>query len=313
MPAYDVPILHPKHHINSPIVIHQFCFHLRMMARTFLMKVTDRRDARVFPSRPVPKSMKFRHDLRPANVVFHAWYYTGMLKLAISLLLLGATAAFAVPKTDAQPATTPLTQTAAERIVGMARQIVEDLKQSVYAHQTDIDESKDIYNCDCSGLVDFILQSVAPEHFKQIAPNHHHRPLAVDFYDTFVHAPTTRPTKTGWQQINRIEDVLPGDVLAWKKLDRKPGDTTGHVVIINSPAMREGDNLVRLEIIDSTTAPHADDTRPKGHGGVGEGTVWFDIDDSGQPLAIHSHNRDTKPLTVPISIGRPVGPATQTP
>jgi len=237
-----------------------------------------------------------------------------MPKLAISFLLMCVSVGLAASKPEAQSATRPLAQNPAERIVARAREIVHDSKQSTYDHHTDIDESQNIYKCDCSGLVGYILKSVAPAHFKQLVVNRHHfRPLAVDFYDTFITAPTTRPSQTGWQQIDRIEDVLPGDVLAWKKLDRKPGDTTGHVVVINSPAMREGDNLVRIEIIDSTTAPHADDTRPRGQTGVGAGSVWFDIDDSGKPVGYHSRNRDGKAMHMPISIGRPVGPETATP
>ncbi len=226
-----------------------------------------------------------------------------MPKLAISLALALAAVGFA--------ATQPSPQTPAEWIVEKARQIVHDSKQSVYTHDTDIDAPTGVYKCDCSALLNFILKEVAPDHFKSLSGNRH-RPLAINYYQTFANAPTTRPTKTGWQQIERIEDVLPGDVLAWEKLDRKPGDTTGHVVIINSPAMREGDNLVRVQIIDSTTAPHADDTRAKGQSGVGKGTVWFDTDDSGKPVGYHSHNRDAKPMQMPISIGRPIGSETST-
>ena len=67
-----------------------------------------------------------------------------------------------------------------------------------------------------------------------------------------------------------------------------------------------------MEVIDSTTNAHFDDTRHKGENGVGKGTIWIDVDEAGKPTGYHPRSRTRKSMDVPISIGRAIaGPTTQ--
>src|SRR5262249_55219831 len=83
----------------------------------------------------------------------------------------------------------------------------------------------------------------------------------------------------------------------------KPGNT-GHVVIVDQTPVMEKDGLVRVVVIDSTTKPQVDDTRPKGSSGIGRGTMWFTVDKEGRPEGYVRGSRTAKPTIEAISIGR---------
>ena len=156
-----------------------------------------------------------------------------MRKVAVSLVVFCLVLRLSAP--------TAIAQTPGEKIVTKAREILHDCKQTTYDHKTEIDESTGTYNCDCSALVGFILKEVSPDHYKSLLVSAHHRALAVNFYNTFVGDPTTRPSTGRWQPVPRAMDAEPGDVLAWRKVEMKPGDTTGHVDVINSlPVLPDG-------------------------------------------------------------------------
>lgn len=203
-------------------------------------------------------------------------------------------------------------QTLSAKILVKAQTMLAEMKESTYDHKTVIDESKGQLDCDCSAFVGYILKQLSPDHYASLQTKGKRRALAFHFYDTFVGDPTTRPTTGRWQPIEKMMDARPGDVLAWRKVELKPGDTTGHVVIISAPPVLESATQVRVEVIDSTSKAHADDTRKNGATGVGRGTVWIDIDDTGKPVGYHPLKRDSKPMNVPISIGRAIeSPTTQ--
>jgi len=185
-----------------------------------------------------------------------------------------------------------------------AVRILESIKQTEYRHQTDIDEQKGAYYCDCSGFVGYVLnRTVAKDNDKGPFGDGKKRPLAMDYEKGFESAPAKVEDGARWLKIERLMDARPGDVIAWRHEVPKPGNT-GHVVIVAERPKVEDDGLVRVVVIDSTTKPQVDDTRAAGTSGIGRGTMWFKVDDQGRATAYLRGSTKAEPKSESISIGR---------
>ena len=184
-----------------------------------------------------------------------------------------------------------------------AMRILNSIQLTEYRHDTDIDEKKGAYYCDCSGFVGYVLgRTVAKEDGKGPFHDGRKRPLAMDYEKGFAKAPEKPNGTGGWQQIVRVADARPGDVIAWRHEVPKPGNT-GHVVIVDQAPVVEKDGLVRVAIIDSTTLPSSD-LAGKGKSGIGRRTMWFTVDQDGRPVGSVRGSRTAKPKVEAISIGR---------
>jgi hypothetical protein len=184
------------------------------------------------------------------------------------------------------------------------------LKQTQYQHTTEIDEAIGSVNCDCSGLVGFVLRQTCPEAYVSLRGNEapwRKRPVSVTFYETFVLAEETAGGH--WQRVSKFMDAVPGDVVAWRKKDLKEGSTTGHTCTIAGKPEMIGDGLVRVRIIDSTRSPHENDTRSEGEKGMGAGDKTFLVDAEGQCIGYLVGERQIK---CSIAIGRVVQPTAST-
>ena len=186
------------------------------------------------------------------------------------------------------------------KLVAEARRLIREFPITSYSHKTHIDRERGICELDCSGFVGTILKHVSPEHLAAIRTAHE-RPLAEDFYRAFASGGSR-----GWKQIHRVESANVGDVIAWLKLERKPGDSTGHVMVIAEKPVMVSSSRARVRVFDSTLHGHAHDTRPQGKNGIGEGTIWLELDANGHPLAFHWKSVEIAPHEVPIRIGRAV-------
>ncbi len=185
-----------------------------------------------------------------------------------------------------------------------ARQMIATYPNTRYSHKTHIDKAQGVCEVDCSGFIVSILRHKAPKLLAEIHTTRK-RPLADDFYAAFV--PRPGAPAAGWQPIARLADARPGDVLAWVKADRVPGDNTGHVMLIAERPIREPAGRFRVRIFDSTLHGHAEDVRTNtGRSGIGQGTLWFDVDGQGRPVAYRWKSPVGQPHTAPIAIGRPV-------
>src|SRR5262245_24554894 len=192
-----------------------------------------------------------------------------------------------------------------------AMRVLNSIKLTEYRHKTDIDEKKGAYYCDCSGFVGYVLnRTVAKDDGKGPFHDGRKRPLARDYEKGFAKAPEQADAKGGWQQIVRMTDVRPGDVIAWRHEKPKPGNT-GHVVIVDQTPVVEKDGLIRVAVIDSTTLPSTDLTG-KGKSGIGRRTMWFTVDKDGKATGYVRGSRTAKPKVESISVGRALPALTKT-
>lgn len=183
-----------------------------------------------------------------------------------------------------------------------ARRILANVQTTRYDHHTDVDETAGRYDLDCSALATLILKKIAPKQLRAVrhAETTSH-PRAFEFYDTFAAA----TGRTGWLRVPNLLDARPGDFIAWRKVHIIPGESTGHIVIVDAAPAREINGTVRVTVIDSTNMVHAHDTRPPGDSGIGRGTMWFTIDAAGNPVGVLRKSPNDQPRgPVPIAIGR---------
>ena len=183
-----------------------------------------------------------------------------------------------------------------------AQRMIADYPDTRYSHKTHIDKSQGICEADCSGFIVLLLRHKAPKHLDSIHTAHK-RPLAEDFYAAF--APKDGVPARGWKPIPRLVDAERGDVLVWIKPDHVPGDNTGHVMLIAEKPVPESPRQFRVRVFDSTLHGHADDGRTKaGRSGIGQGTLWLEVDDQMRPIGYRWKSRTGTLHEVPIAIGR---------
>lgn len=187
-----------------------------------------------------------------------------------------------LPPAPAATAPPPAAPTrAGARVLAVVDAIRGSLRASKYQASTVVRVDEGIYDWDCSGMAAWILRRAAPLALKALRSS---RPVARDFVAAIERAPTTR-ARAGWQRIARIEDVMPGDVFAWRRPRGLPSKNTGHVgFVLDRPLPVPG--LPRgwaVRIADSTSSYHQDDARAADDdGGFGIGTLVFLVDDHGR-------------------------------
>ncbi len=210
---------------------------------------------------------------------------------------LAATLFLSLETTRAEPA-------AASPACKQGKQIQANLKSTKYSHKTTVNEEEGIYFLDCSSLACHILSKAAPASLESVPVDpRHSRARAKNFCDTFLHAPIGK-ARNGWLRITKAIDAEPGDFIAWKNDPIPPKGNTGHVVMVLEKPVLESDGTIRVMVLDASSGRHANDTRKKGEDGVGSGTIWFKVDESGAPIAVHWSSRERPPVPHPIGIGR---------
>jgi len=185
------------------------------------------------------------------------------------------------------------------------------MQTSSYQHKTEVDESAGQFDYDCSGFVDYALKKVAPAAYKElpISKASAKRPLAQDFYNFF--SSLTGSSLTGksahWEAIGKATDLKPGDLVSWLRPPDNDSSNTGHVMLVRAPAQLNPQNPqeVLVEVLDSTTSPHAQDSRAVGQNGLGSGTIGILTDSVGSALAYHWRGGlSRKEEATPIAFGR---------
>ena len=171
-------------------------------------------------------------------------------------------------------------------LLNEAQRELATMKSSHYQHHTDVNESKGVFNYDCSGFVDYALQKIAPAAYAEISISKpsSQRPLAQDFYNLFARS----TSKTShWQQVTKVDRLQAGDIVAWLRPPENDSKNTGHVMIIASEPRINPDRAdeMLIPVIDSTSSPHANDTRRQGETGLGRGTIGAIFNSQGKAIA----------------------------
>jgi hypothetical protein len=161
-------------------------------------------------------------------------------------------------------------------LLSQAEYILSIKKESRYQHTTHVNETSGIYDFDCSGFIDYVLQQISPASLAVIKylPNRLNRPRAQDYYYHFAKL-GSGDDGNGWYGILRPLDLVPGDLIAWLRSPSSDSDDTGHVMMVRSNPIADPNqpNEILVPIIDSTRSPHALDSRANGVTGIGTGTI----------------------------------------
>jgi hypothetical protein len=185
---------------------------------------------------------------------------------------------------QARQAREPATR-AARKLLGLVDTIDRTLVEGAYQHNTRVRRREGVYRWDCSGMMTWMLERVAPRAREALDRD---RPVARTYYRTIARASSKR-ARDGWRRVPDIAEVRPGDIFAWlRPPDWPKGGNTGHVGIVIEPPRPapEIENAWEVRVVDASRYTHDDDTRdPDGEGGFGMGTIVFVTDETGAPTA----------------------------
>lgn len=198
-----------------------------------------------------------------------------------------------------------------------AHSIFERASEVHYKHDNSDDDDSQVVDsnsqckalCDCSGLVSYVLQTVAPKHYDALknSSSRSGHPLASTYERFFASLSTTELTD-GWLQVANYKELRRGDLIAWKKplpppspdgasAPHKKGNS-GHVMIVESAPSEpqrgsaNGQDFlyVNIPVIDSSSVDHfpPEQLPPQAHqahrDGIGRGTIRLLVSESGQPV-----------------------------
>lgn len=189
--------------------------------------------------------------------------------------------------------------------MGVIAGIQRNLRRTRYQHRRLVRERTGTYYWDCSLMVHWVLERASRRSVRHMESLQ--RPLASHFVRAIERAPVGR-FRRGWQRLERIEEVRPGDVFAWRRPDGFPSRNTGHVgFVVSAPRpVPRIPNAFAVEIADATGSGHQNDTRPyPGEGGFGIGTLVFLTDGHGHGTHYGwGGTRSSGYVVTPILFGR---------
>ena len=179
--------------------------------------------------------------------------------------------------------------------------ILRSMRVSEYTHKTEVDEAKGIYRLDCSALVDWVLKLSAPQAYEAVLrQTAHKRPLAEDYVAVMG---DTR--SNGWNPLTRVDELQPGDVIAWTMPADINSTNTGHVMFVFEKPQAIGVGRHSIRVADSSSSTHAADSRDD-HASIGTGVIVL-VTEHERPVAYGWKGRDSKRFyRTHIVLGRPV-------
>jgi cell wall-associated NlpC family hydrolase len=139
-----------------------------------------------------------------------------------------------------------------------------------------------VYDLDCSDYVDDLLKISQPKAYADLADSMGtEKPTSSDYYRFFNNLPDN--SDHSWQRVDDVESLRAGDILVFHNYGGG-----GHVmVVMNTPRMTQDDDSTYLvQVSDSASSRHSDDTRAPHVSGVGIGTLLLKANpETGQPSA----------------------------
>lgn len=196
-----------------------------------------------------------------------------------------------------------------------AKRQFTEMTRTIYQHKTQVDLKARTYRYDCVGFVAYAMKQAAPQArasaFKalEIAPGRiPSPPKYVAFFQSLAKTP-----QQGWQAVMRVQDLRPGDVVAW---EYKTATSSGHAVIVASVPKELGEGIWSVKVFDSTSSPHGEDSRPQDpraevleasgkRSGLGHGMMAFSADPVTGAITGYRWSPRSKTKITPIAAARP--------
>lgn len=154
---------------------------------------------------------------------------------------------------------------------------------------------------DCSGFISYVLDSVAPKHYRPIRERQPERgyPQAKTFAK-FFHELSSDTPRDGWIGVPSYKDLRRGDIIAWEKppSGNSHKGNSGHVMMVRDHPgnlerlLIDGRSLVLVSVpvLDSSSVYHfpPEELPPSAEqshrDGVGKGDVKLVLDEQGKPV-----------------------------
>jgi len=195
----------------------------------------------------------------------------------------------------------------AERLLLEGNRELKAFRAGRYDHRVSVDEAEGRFDFDCSGFLDYALGRVDPEALKllPITSKTKKRPLAQDFFALFNEASVDG--QGPWKSIRHARNLKPGDIVAWLKAPDNDSHNTGHVMLVWKHAFQnpEMPGEILVPVIDSTMSAHAEDSRPKGNTGLGNGMIGIMVDRDGRAFGYRwKGGQSKKVVETQIAFGR---------
>ena len=177
------------------------------------------------------------------------------------------------------------------------------MRESTYSHTTSVDESRGIFDFDCSGFIDYALSHAASDAFATLLSSTVARPLAKHFEQFFASIPDGGSIGR-WHRVPRVAGLVPGDVIAWLEPADVVSSNTGHVLLVRGAPIAVSSDTYLVPITDSTSTPHGSaDSRGAGSNGLGTGTIQLIVDSSGAPIGYRWSEKSTKSEFTSVAFG----------
>ena len=121
-----------------------------------------------------------------------------------------------------------------------AESILNTMRATSYQHSTQISVEQGIFNFDCSGFIDYIVEKTDTNAYAEIQSfvksssfkPESSRPLAqhfVLFFDALIGGVVSSQS---WTSIETLSQAKPGDILAWTTPDGTDTNNTGHAMLV---------------------------------------------------------------------------------
>ena len=190
-----------------------------------------------------------------------------------------------------------------DALAALAATEIATAQETHYTYHSHIDHTAGIYDTDCSGFVDDLLQQVAPDAYAAVPAEQGFSGPRAYMFERFFAALPADGELDGWQAVLQLPDAQPGDVLAWELEPLTPDHDTGHVLVIAAAPQPNADGTFSVGVSDASTIRHQDDSRAPGTNGIGSGTITFRVNGDGVPTEFRFDTHDHF-HSVPIAIAR---------
>lgn len=207
--------------------------------------------------------------------------------------------------------------------------IKRNIAETRYDHRNHVEPNKGIYEVDCSGFVNHVLDIVHPKALLEVQefsqnlqdypkPKEENQPWPLH-YMLFLQSKDSQKPKRHWKSIENALELKPGDIIAYaarnveiqKKLSPAMGtiqkdycsERGQHVMIVSGPIQPET-GWVWVPVFDSTKIPHGPKDMRGKEGGIGNGMIGLELDPKKAPIHLKWSDASRSVLNRNIRMGR---------